>query len=762
MDTEFGREDGKISEKINRAKTGQTDESPALLLRLNSSLIVQGISRAWRDKLSLSDDDKLQLPLDQLINLERSHKLEQQLKTVINTGEAITGHLTELLTPDGFELISLTAWRDTDPKTNSISVLILAKDEKIAKSESEELSQLRTQHQLILDSAGEGIWGLDKDGKITFGNKAAVEILGWKLENVLGKSSHKIHHHSHEDGSPYPQSDCPIFASLKDGEVHHVDNEVFWHTNGDPIPVEYVSTPILKNGNPNGAVIVFRDNTQRRESERLRQQAYIALEQLQTTYQLILDAAGEGIYGLNKDGLITFSNDASTDILGWKGEDVLGKVSHEVHHHSHANGSSYPRDDCPIYASIKDGTVHRVENEVFWHTDGSAVPVEYTSTPILRDGIPNGAVVIFRDVSDRKEIEKQRELAYAEISVLKEKLELERDYLRDEVNFAGNFNDIIGTSESLKRTLAQVEAVAATPASVLILGESGVGKEMIARAIHTQSNRAEEALVKVNCASIPSELFESEFFGHVKGSFTGAHQDRIGRLQLADGGTLFLDEVGEIPLLQQGKLLRALQENEFERVGDACTVKVDVRVIAATNRDLAAEIKAGRFREDLYYRLSVFPIQVPPLRDRISDIASLASNFLDQACRELGKEAHHLTKGNIEQLKSHSWPGNIRELKNTIERAVISSNSNKLNLNLAISDTTSISEAVRNDSEKSTDYLTSTEFKALEKANLYGALRAANWKTWGIGGAAELLGIKPSTLAYQMKQFGIEKPKAKA
>ena len=567
MDTEFGGEDGKISEKVDGAKTGPIDESPALLLRLNSSLIVQGLSRAWRNKLFLSKDEKLQLPLDQLINLERSHKLEQQLKTVINTGEAITGHLTELLTPDGFELISLTAWRDTDPKTNSISVLILAKDEKIAKSESEELSQLRTQHQLILDSAGEGIWGLDKDGKITFGNKAAVEILGWKLENVLGKSSHKVHHHSHEDGSPYPQSDCPIFASLKDGEVHHVDNEVFWHTNGDPIPVEYVSTPILKNGNPNGAVIVFRDNTQRRESERLRQQAYIALEQLQTTYQLILDAAGEGIYGLNKDGLITFSNQASTEILGWKGEDVFGKVSHEVHHHSHANGSSYPRDDCPIHASIKDGAVHRVENEVFWHTDGSAVPVEYTSTPILRDGIPDGAVVIFRDVSDRKEIEKQRELAYAEISVLKEKLELERDYLRDEVNFAGNFNDIIGTSESLKRTLAQVEAVAATPASVLILGESGVGKEMIARAIHTQSNRAEEALVKVNCASIPSELFESEFFGHVKGSFTGAHQDRIGRLQLADGGTLFLDEVGEIPLLQQGKLLRALQENEFERVG---------------------------------------------------------------------------------------------------------------------------------------------------------------------------------------------------
>jgi PAS domain S-box-containing protein len=739
---------------------GPIAESTALLMRLDSNLAVQELSGAWRGKLNLAADEELTPPLAQLINLERNQKLIPQLVNLINIGESISDHVAELLTPDGFELVSLNAWRTTDPKTNLNHILIRAKEKTVATSDSEQLSKLRTQHQLILDSAGEGIWGLDKDGKITFGNKAAVEILGWELDKVLGKSSHVVHHHSHEDGSPYHRSECPIFASLQDGEVHHVDNEVFWHTNGHAIPVEYVSTPILKDGKPSGAVIVFRDNTQRRESELLRHQAYAALEQLQITYQLILDAAGEGIYGLDKDGLITFSNMASTEILGWKGEDMLGRLSHEVHHHSHADGASYPRDDCPIYASIKDGEVHRVENEVFWHTDGSAVPIEYTSTPILRDGKPDGAVVIFRDISDRKEIEKQRELAYAEISVLKEKLELERDYLRDEVNSSGNFNDIIGTSESLKRTLAQVDAVAATPASVLILGESGVGKEMIARAIHTQSNRSQEALVKVNCASIPSELFESEFFGHVKGSFTGAHKDRIGRLQLADGGTLFLDEVGEIPLSQQGKLLRALQENEFERVGDEHTVKVDVRVIAATNRDLVAEIKAGRFREDLFYRLSVFPIQVPPLRDRINDIAPLAASFLDRACRELGKEAHSLTKGNIEQLKSHSWPGNIRELKNTIERAVISSNSKKLNLDLAIVSAANVQQDISSDTiGGSTDFLTSIEFKALEKENIYAALRAANWKTWGSGGAAQLLGIKPSTLAYQMKQFGIEKLK---
>lgn len=482
------------------------------------------------------------------------------------------------------------------------------------------------------------------------------------------------------------------------------------------------------------------------------------LEQLRSQYQLILDSAGEGIYGLDSEGKITFSNGASTAILGWKAEDVMGRFSHEIHHHSHADGRKYPRDDCPIYHSIQDAEVHRVEHEVFWHTDGSAVPVEYTSTPIIQDGKLTGAVIVFRDVSDRKALEKERELAFEEIKELKERLELERDYLRDEVNDSGSFGEIIGESEALKRTLAQVEAVAQTPASVLILGESGVGKEMIARAIHTKSDRADCPLVKVNCASIPNELFESEFFGHVRGSFTGAHQDRIGRLQLADGGTLFLDEVGEIPLAQQGKLLRALQESEFERVGDDKTMRVNVRVVAATNRDLATEVKAGRFREDLFYRLSVFPIEVPPLRERINDVVPIAASFLEKACRELGREALTLTQNHITLLKEHSWPGNIRELKNTIDRAVISSTNKKLRLDLALATVPGETLSTAQHSHPTTDYLTSAEFRELEKANITAALQHANWKTWGDEGAAALLGVKPSTLAYQMKTLGIRKP----
>ncbi|MGD8631227.1 MAG: sigma 54-interacting transcriptional regulator, partial [Gammaproteobacteria bacterium] len=411
-------------------------------------------------------------------------------------------------------------------------------------------------------------------------------------------------------------------------------------------------------------------------------------------------------------------------------------------------------------AALHDGEVHRVDDEVFWHIDGSPVPVEYTSTPILQDGELQGAVVVFRDISERKEIERQREAAFQEIKHLKEQLEQERDYLRDEIKTGANYGEIIGASAALKHTMAQIDAVAPTPANVLILGESGVGKEMVARAIHDKSERTDKPLVKVNCASIPKELFESEFFGHVKGAFTGAHRDRVGRLQLADGGTVFLDEVGEIPLDQQGKLLRALQEREFERVGDERTIKVDVRVVAATNRDLEAEVQAGRFREDLYYRLGVFPILVPPLRDRREDIGPLAEHFLARTCADLGRDPMAWSKQQVNQLMRHRWPGNIRELRNVIERAVILSSGGRARLDLAMPDDVETQadievSLVQLDGK---EFVTDAEMREHEKANLIAALRHADWHVWGQDGAAVLLGIKPSTLTYRMKVLGISKP----
>ena len=485
----------------------------------------------------------------------------------------------------------------------------------------------------ILNAAGDGIYGIGMDGRALFVNQAAVDLLGWRHEDIVGVGVHEVHHHSHADGSPYPREDCPIYAAIRDGLVHRADDEVFWDSKGRAIPVEYTSTPIIVDGEIKGAVVVFRSIEERLELERKRAAALEEVTRLKLLHETILNAAGDGIYGIGQDGRATLINKTAVDLLGWKHEDVVGQGIHEVHHHSRPDGSPYPREECPIYAAIHDGEIHRVDDEVFWRNDGTALPVEYTSTPIIREGKLDGAVVVFRDISRRKQLEKERDEAFRKIKKLNEELEQERSYLREEIDQAVHFGEIIGESDSLRHTLEQIEAVATTPVNVLVHGESGVGKEMIARAIHARSDRAEKALVRVNCASIPEHLFESEFFGHVKGAFTGAHKDRIGRMQLADGGTLFLDEVGEIPITLQSKLLRAIQEGQFERVG-----AVDVRIVAATNRDLQAEIEAGNFRQDLFYRLSVFPIEVAPLRERRAELAK-DPDYVFDVLREGGKRA---------------------------------------------------------------------------------------------------------------------------
>ena len=328
------------------------------------------------------------------------------------------------------------------------------------------------------------------------------------------------------------------------------------------------------------------------------------------------------------------------------------------------------------------------------------------------------------------------------------------------VEISQHFGEIVGDSQALRDTLARVEAVAPTPATVLILGESGVGKELVARAIHTQSSRAQQPFVKVNCASVPQELFESEFFGHVKGSFTGAHRDRAGRFELANGGTLFLDEVAEIPLALQAKLLRVLQEGQFERVGDEKTRKVDVRVVAATNRNLRKAIADGRFREDLYYRLGVFPIEVPTLRERRDDIFMLATHFLERVCQEFQRDTLALTQRHVGLLRAYDWPGNIRELRNLIERAVILSRHDRFQLELALpkhlvpqSNGESVLDVQAN------GYVSEAEWQRNYRANLVAALEAANWQVAGNGGAADRLGLKPSTLRDRMKTLAIRMPR---
>ncbi|MFZ0725731.1 MAG: sigma 54-interacting transcriptional regulator [Desulfobacterales bacterium] len=350
----------------------------------------------------------------------------------------------------------------------------------------------------------------------------------------------------------------------------------------------------------------------------------------------------------------------------------------------------------------------------------------------------------------------------AEIRLLKDRLQAENVFLKQELAHTQSYGTIIGQSHSIKSIISQIELVSPTDANVLIQGESGTGKELIAREIHKHSNRVNRPLIKVNCAVIPKDLYESEFFGHVKGAFTGAVKDRVGRFEAADGGTIFLDEVGEILLDLQSKLLRVLQEGQYERVGSDSTRSVDVRVIAATNKDLKKEVVARRFRDDLFYRLNVFPIHVAPLKERKDDIPLLATHFIKVLSKEMNLPTPRLTKANIMDLQNYDWPGNVRELENAIERAMILSRSNSLRFNLGLENENAALKddqiSVGNPNSADT-ILTSHDLYEYEKNNMIRALKHCNWKIYGPDGAATLLEIKPTTLIERMKRMRIAKPR---
>ena len=379
----------------------------------------------------------------------------------------------------------------------------------------------------------------------------------------------------------------------------------------------------------------------------------------------------------------------------------------------------------------------------------------------LRKGISDEARPWGRIVADRIGASIANARAFEEIQRLKTQLELQNSYLQEEVIEAKAFGALIGQSAALRQIVSQIDLVAPTEASVLILGETGTGKELVAREIHHRSHRKDRPLIRVNCASIPGELFESEFFGHVRGAFTGAVKDRAGRFETADGGTLFLDEIGEVPLEMQGKLLRVLQEKRYERVGEDRTRNADVRIVGATNRDLKKAVAAGRFREDLYYRLHVFPIQVAPLRERRDDIPLLAKHFIELSVKELKYLTPRLTRAGVSQLQSYDWPGNIRELRNVIERAVILAQGGNLNFDLPINVVQSTASRMPTGDSASPErkYRTEEELRQSERENLLLVLEEAKWKIKGPGGAAELLGVNETTLFSRLRRMGVQQPR---
>lgn len=435
-----------------------------------------------------------------------------------------------------------------------------------------------------------------------------------------------------------------------------------------------------------------------------------------------------------------------------------------------------------IAATGKPVVVQEISEDSQWIADLAWAQKEqiegFAGQPLVFQGKILGVLAVFtkqhltheilnvlRVIADHGAAALANALAFEEIEQLKDKLEEENSSLREELFDVASMGGFVGQSRELHKVLNEIDVVAPTNASVLILGESGTGKELVAREIHHRSQRKDKPLIKVNCASIPKDLFESEFFGHVKGAFTGALNDRIGRFGAADGATLFLDELGEIPLDHQSKLLRVLQEGEFERVGENRTRQTNARIIAATNKDLVEEVDAKRFREDLYFRLNVFPIRVPPLRERTEDIIPLANHFLKLALHDMNRPEQQFSVSQLKQLQNYTWPGNVRELRNIIEQAAIYAHSGSLLLHLpesrrqeqSYSNQSASYQTLNSNAANGEKILSEKEMVELQRVNTLAALNQCRWKVYGKDGAAALLEIKPTTLATRMKKWELQR-----
>jgi formate hydrogenlyase transcriptional activator len=457
----------------------------------------------------------------------------------------------------------------------------------------------------------------------------------------------------------------------------------------------------------------------------------------------VMAADAFSIVVIDSEGKIILANRAAAEVWGSEVEEVIG---------------------CSLYACIAPADLVRVaeivqitlahglsvsnaECEVL-RKDGAPRKLRFSLQPLTLESGQRGLVSTAEDITDRNETEMKLRQALAEVERSKNQLRAEGLYLKEGVELSHKFGDIVGESATLKEALHLVERVASTDTTVLILGETGTGKELFSRAIHDLSARKDSQFVNVDCCAIPAGLIESELFGHEKGAFTGAIKRRVGRFEMAHGGTIFLDEIGDLRLDLQTKLLRVLQKGAFERVGGTRTIEVNVRVVAATNRDLRQQIKAGAFREDLYYRLAAFPILVPPLRERPEDITPLAFHFIKKYSAKLGKKIETVPQRLIEALRAYHFPGNVRELENIIERAVILSTRNTLHLDAALS---MPSQAAHEPEGTQT-------LEEVERSHIARVLAACNWRIEGSQGAAKRLGLHPSTLRFRMRKLNISRP----
>jgi PAS domain S-box-containing protein len=560
----------------------------------------------------------------------------------------------------------------------------------------------------------------------------------------------------------------PCETSLKNRSFLHIPDNVIELFPADPDlaefgAVSYMGFPLIDPADNilgNLAVVdtktmpesyrnlaLFRIFAARATAEMLRLQAEAEIRAREEKLAGLFNGAMDAIVELDPAFNIIMMNPAGEHIFGCRNDQCLGKsLRHFL----------TPKDNDRLQQIVRKLKTRAQGKRSVWvpqgltaiNADKNKIPTEATLSQIeISD--KSSYVLILRDVNERYEAQK-----------MIESLRDETEYLKDAIQSLYNLGEVIGESAPFRKTLQLVAEVAPTDSTVLIYGETGTGKELIARAIHASSLRKDRPLITVNCAAIPETLMESEFFGHEKGAFTGATQRREGRFSLADGGTIFLDEVGELNKELQAKLLRVLQEGEYTPVGSSRTRHTDVRVIAATNRDLSLAVQEGKFRTDLYYRLNVFPINIPPLRQRGDDIRLLAEHFLAQYARRMGRKIDPLDVDCIERLRTYNWPGNVRELQNVIERGVITAREGRLNLDHALPEHINPANMENTTPEENTVKTVKTvqQLQQLERENLILALEKSHWRIAGKKGAAQLTGMPPSTFQSRMKALGIKRP----
>lgn len=761
------------------------NSSPAAktLSELDSGIIID-VNESWENFTGYKRSEVLGKTGIELNIIDPSHA--EELREMLRESVLIKSHKIEIYRKSGEKAYGLATFQLLEKENDKLVLTSIFDISDLVKS-TKKLKVLTNFSNRLLESVYEAVFILDKERKCIRVNRAFKELTGYDEKDVIGKKAPFLHW-------PPEEYDAIVeyFTKFLAGDCRR-DQLTFKKVDGERFQVRISTTEILDENNE----LLGYASTAVDISEQVKYQKSLIAKSKKATEKKnsilkLINLKDEGIDIFLKEVTAISSKVLKVDRVSvWKFIDNQTKIeclnAYHAEEEKFLNHVELKTENYPNYFDkLYEQNIVKV-NDI---TTNSAINKDYKENYLNKLNIMSmldafimgtdkpfgiicfeqigkkrkwnseeeqfvttiaGVISLALEHNHRRKVQqdlehanKQLTSSLEELNKLKQNLERQNTYLREEIDLVFNYEDMVYGSAIFSNVLTDVEKVASTNATVLLYGETGTGKELIARAIHNNSNRRDKPLIKVNCAAIPSELIESELFGHKKGSFTGAFSDKDGKFKLADGGTLFLDEIGELPLEMQPKLLRAIQEFEIEPIGDSKVHKVDIRIITATNRNLKKEVKHKRFREDLYYRINVFPIHIPPLRDRREDIPILIEHFVNKFCKKYGKDIKLISQETREALYNYHWPGNIRELENLIERAVILSNNNSL----------FVPGFIASKDESPID-LTTLSLNEVQRLHIKQTLKKCNWKIDGPNGAAMALDIKPSTLRDRMKKLGV-------